>query len=197
MPRVERTIQSRQTATRSRPGRARRSSTHWREYVGGHGPYYPTPDESAAFLGDAYVNANPPHVTYVLDGAMQEPTWGFTADHAYWLSGIQVRDASVNNDLGTGDAVSDGFGLADPVPDPVQATSGTGGSSVYTGQTQTWQPAQRVAARDELDVTLTNIGAVTVDPQRAHVGCGATVHVTSDGPATVTLAGCRRTITVS
>jgi len=169
----------------------------WREYVGGHGPYYPTPEESAAFFGDAHVNANPPHVTYVLDGTMQEPTWGFTADHAYWLSGIRVRDASVNNDMGTVDAVSDGFGLADPVPDPVRATSGTSGSSVYTGQTQTWQPAQRVAARDELDVNLTNIGAVTIDPRRARIGCGATVHVTSDGPATVTLAGCHRTITVS
>jgi hypothetical protein len=168
----------------------------WREYHGGHGPYYPTADESAAFLGDAHVNPNPPHVTYVLDGAMQEPTWGFTADHAYWLSGIQVRDASVNNDMGTVDAVSRGFGLADPVADPVQATSGTSGSFVYTGQTQTWQPAATAPASDVLDVTLANVGAVTIDPQRAQVDCAAAVHVTSDGPATVTLAGCDRTIMV-
>jgi hypothetical protein len=169
----------------------------WREYVGGHGPYYPTSDESAAFLGDAHVNANPSHVTYVVDGAMQESTWGFTADHAYWLTGLQVRDPSVGNDLGTVDAVSAGFGLADPVPDPVQATSGTSGSFVYTGQTQTWQLAQNVAANDELDLTLTNIGAVTIDPTRAHVDCAAAVHLASDGPATVTLAGCHRTITAS
>jgi hypothetical protein len=32
--------------------------------------------------------------------------------------------------------------------------------------------------------------------QRAHIWCDADLHVTSDGPATVTLAGCHRTITV-
>ena len=88
-----------------------------------HGPYYPTADESAQFLGNAHVDPNPPHVTYVLDGAMQEPKWGLTANHAYWLSGLVVRDSSVNNDLGTVDAFSHGFGLADPVVNPEQATS--------------------------------------------------------------------------
>jgi hypothetical protein len=168
----------------------------WREYTGTHGPYYPTAAESAQFLGDARVDPNPPHVTYVLDGGMQEPTWGLVANHAYWLSGIQVRDPSVNSDLGTVDAFSHGFGLADPQANPVQATSGTSGSFVFTGQTLTWQPAQPTTTTDELDITLTNIGAVTIDPHRARVGCAAHVHVTSDGPATVTLAGCHRTITV-
>ena len=48
----------------------------------------------------------------------------------------------------------------------------------------------------ELDVELTNIAAVTIDPNRARVGCDADVHVTSDGPATVGLAGCDRTVGV-
>jgi hypothetical protein len=168
----------------------------WREYTGTHGPYYPTAAESAQFMADQRVNPNPPHVTYVFDGGMQEPTWGLTANHAYWLSGIQVRDTSVNNDLGTVDAVSKGFGLADPQANPEQETSGTSGSFVFTGSVRTWQPAQQVAASDELDVTLTNIGTVTIDPRRAHLGCNADVHVTSDGPATVRLAGCERTVTV-
>ncbi|HEX5113831.1 MAG TPA: hypothetical protein VFW65_01405 [Pseudonocardiaceae bacterium] len=168
----------------------------WREYDGMHGPYYPTADESAQFLGAAHVDPDPPHVTYVLDGAMQEPTWGLTADHAYWVSGLRVRDASVNNDLGTVDTFSHGFGLTDPKPDPVVATSGTSGPFVYTGQTQTWQDPLRVKATDELDVTLTNISAVTIDPHGARVGCAAHLKVTSDGPATVTLAGCHRTVSV-
>jgi hypothetical protein len=168
----------------------------WREYVGTHGPYYPTAAESAQFLGDARVDPNPPHVTYVLDGGIQEPTWGLTANHAYWLSGIQIRDPSVNSDLGTVDAMSHGFGRADPQVNPESATSGTSGSFVYTGQSRTWQPPRPTAATDQLDVTLTNIAAVTVDPRRARLGCGAHLHITSDGPATVTLAGCGRKVIV-
>ncbi|HEX9335930.1 MAG TPA: hypothetical protein VF892_08585, partial [Pseudonocardiaceae bacterium] len=169
----------------------------WREYVGGHGPYYPTADESAAFLGNAHVDANPPHVTYVLDGGMQQPTWGLTANHAYWLSGIQIRDAATNNDLGTVDAFSGGFGLADPQVNPEQATSGTSGSFVFTGQVRTWQPPQATARTDELDLTLANVSAVTIDPHRAHVDCHVNLHMTSDGPATIHLAGCDRTVTVN
>ncbi len=169
----------------------------WREYVGTHGPYYPTAAESAAFLGDARVNPNPRHVSYVLDGGMQEPTWGLTANHVYWLSGLKIRDAAANNNLGTVDAASHGFGLVDPRVDPVLATSGTSGSFVYTGQSTTWQPPRPVAATDELDLTLGNITTVTIDPRRAHVDCHVHLHVTSDGPVTIHLAGCDRTESVN
>lgn len=168
----------------------------WREYVGGHGPYYPTAAESAQFLGNARVDANPPHVTYVLDGGMQQPAWGMVADHAYWLSAIQIRDASVQHDMGTVDALSHGFGLADPAVNPEQATSGTSGSFTFTGLVRTWQPAQRVAATDQLDLTLTNVAAVTIDARRAHLGCDAALHITSDGPVTVRLTGCDREMTL-
>jgi len=164
----------------------------WREYVGQHGPYYPTADESAAFLGDLHVNPNPPHVTYTYDVGMQEPEWGLNANHVYWVSGLSTR----SGDLGTVDAFSHGFGLADPVANPEQETSGTSGSFVFTGSVRTWQAPQQIAATDELDLTLTNIATVTIDPRRAHIDCGANLNVTSDGPATVTLAGCDRTITV-
>ncbi|HEY3609394.1 MAG TPA: hypothetical protein VGL06_17975 [Pseudonocardiaceae bacterium] len=168
----------------------------WREYAGTHGPYYPTAAESALFLGDARVNPNPPHVSYVLDGGMQEPTWGLTANHAYWLSGIQIRDPSVHNDLGTVDAFSHGFGLADPVVNSEQSTSGTSGPFVFTGQVRTWQPPQPVTPTNELDLTLTNVAAVTIDARRGHLKCDAALHITSDGPVTVRLAGCDRTMSV-
>ena len=164
----------------------------WREYVGGHGPYYPTADESAQFLGDLHVNPDPPHITYTYDVGMQEPEWGLNANHAYWVSGLSAR----SGDLGTVDAFSHGFGLADPVVNPEQETSGTSGPFVFTGSVRTWQQPQPAAASDELDLTLTNIATVTIDPRRAHIGCDADLHVTSDGPATVSLAGCHRTITV-
>jgi hypothetical protein len=164
----------------------------WREYAGEHGPYYPTADESAQFLGNLRVNPNPPHVTYTFDVGMQEPAWGLNANHAYWVSGLTTR----SGDLGTVDAFSHGFGLADPQANPEQETSGTSGSFVYTGSVRTWQQPQQIPATDELDLTLTNIATVTIDTRRARIGCDADLHVTSDGPATVTLAGCHRTITV-
>jgi hypothetical protein len=34
----------------------------------------------------------------------------------------------------------------------------------------------------------------TIDPSRAHVDCNATLNVTSDGPITITLAGCNRSV---
>ncbi|MBV9919146.1 MAG: prolyl oligopeptidase family serine peptidase [Solirubrobacterales bacterium] len=170
----------------------------WREYTGGHGPYYPTSEESAAFLGGAKVNPNPPRVTWVLDEAMNEPRWGLTSHHVYWLSGVRLRDATgpQGPQLGTVDAFSHGFGLANPRANPPQTTKGTSGSYVYTGQLRTWQTPTRVAATDELDISLTNLGRVTVDVRRAHLNCRVRIHVRSDGPAVVRLAGCARTISV-
>jgi hypothetical protein len=167
----------------------------WREYAGQHGPYYPTAAESAQFMGDARVDANPPHVTYVLDGGMREPTWGMTANHAYWLSGIEIRDPAASDDLGTVDAFSHGFGLADPVVNPEQATSGTSGSFTFTGQLRTWQDPRQVAATAVLELTLSNVAAVTIDARRAHLKCDAALHISTDGPVTIRLAGCDRTVT--
>jgi Prolyl oligopeptidase family/C-terminal binding-module, SLH-like, of glucodextranase len=172
----------------------------WREYNGTHGPYYPTNAESAAFLGDHRVNPNPPHVSWVDDGGMQEPRWGLTSNHVYWLSDIEIRDPAVNSDLGELDAFSHGFGLADPAvssPTPESGTGSLGPGGVpytYTGLRETWQAPERGPAKDELDLTLTNISHVTVDVRRARVGCHTTVNVTSDGPGTMHLRGCHRTI---
>jgi hypothetical protein len=170
----------------------------WREYTGGHGPYYPTAQESADFLGDARVNPNPPRVTWVLDEAMNEPTWGLTSHHVYWLSGVRLRDATgpEGPQLGKVDAFSHGFGLASARPNPPQTTHGTSGPYVYTGQVRTWQNPALIARTDELDLSLTNIGAVTVNVQRARVNCGVRIRVRSDGPALIRLAGCGRTVSV-
>jgi hypothetical protein len=175
----------------------------WREYDSDHGPYYPTNAESAAFLGDQTVNPNPPHVTWVDDGGMQEPRWGLTSNHVYWLSGIAIRDAAINNDLGKVDALSNGFGLADPAVNPPVPESGTGSLDpqgvpyTFTGLKETWQSPAREPATDELDLKLTNISNVTVNLARARLNCHVKVNVTSDGPAKVQLAGCDRTIQVN
>ena len=72
--------------------------------------------------------------------ACKSPTWGLNANHAYWVSGLSTR----SGDLGTVDAFSHGFGLADPVVNPEQETSGTSGSFVFTGSVRTWQQPQHI-----------------------------------------------------
>lgn len=148
---------------------------------------------AADFLGTDRVDRNPPHVTFVVDPALDYPKLGFVADHAYWLSGIKERDTSTAT--GTIDVFSHGFGLADPAPSGTTPGAGTltGGTLPaigYASQGRTWGTAPAAAVADVLDVHATNIGAVTIDPRRAHVDCAAKINLVSDGPTTVTLAGC-------
>ena len=49
---------------------------------------------AAAFLGSATVDANPAHVTYVVDTARDGPNYGIVGDHAYWVSGLTIRSQS-------------------------------------------------------------------------------------------------------
>ena len=64
---------------------------------------------AAKFLGTAKVDRNPPHVTYVVNPTMDFPNDGTVADHAYWLSGLKLRDGSGAAPLGQVDARSEGL----------------------------------------------------------------------------------------
>src|SRR5215213_4846159 len=77
--------------------------------LAGHDQYEP----SAAFLGDAKVDRNPAHATYVRNDTMDFPDDGTKADHAYWLSDINVADRE-GSPFGTIDVRSEAFGVADP-----------------------------------------------------------------------------------
>jgi hypothetical protein len=150
---------------------------------------------AAAFLGTATVDRDPPHVTYVRDPSTDHPELGLVGDHVYWLSAIQPRASG----QGTVDVFSHGFGKGDPTPSATMTGSGmlTGGSLgtlEYSRQFKGWTPVPTAPVADRLDVTATNIGAVTVDVKRARVSCNVDLHVTTDGPLTVRLAGCNRTV---
>ena len=54
----------------------------------------PTWQPQAEFMAAQRLIRNPSHITYVANATMSEPRLGLTADHAYWLSGVTVRDAS-------------------------------------------------------------------------------------------------------
>ncbi len=155
---------------------------------------------AADFLGDAEVDRNPAHVTFVRNPTMDFPGLGTTADHAYWLSGVDLRAGGGDAPLGTVDVKSAGFGVGDPVPSATQAgggalTRGTVPAISYTEQSKSWGAGPRQAIADRLDIDAKNVRSVTIDPVRAKVDCDARLVVNSDGPVTVTLAGCGRRAT--
>jgi C-terminal binding-module, SLH-like, of glucodextranase len=152
---------------------------------------------AAKFLGSALVNRNPPHVSYVVDPARDTSKYGVVANHAYWVSGLKVRQSG---SLGTFDALSHGFGLADPKPSGVKGGSGTLvgghlGPLHFTSQRQTWGPAKRQHRSDSITITATNIATAVIHVTRAKVDCHAKLTIHSDGPIKVALAGCGRTVT--
>lgn len=155
---------------------------------------------AADFLGERKVVRNPAHVTYVRNPSMDFPRLGTRADHAYWLSGIRVRDEAANDGRGAVDAFSYGFGKADRAAEETQNSAGTleGGqfypSAPYTRQSRGWGEAPAAKARQRLELTLTNLDRVRVHMRRARLDCDADVEVESDGPARVVLVGCDRSV---
>jgi pimeloyl-ACP methyl ester carboxylesterase len=152
---------------------------------------------AAAFLGTDTVQPNPPHVTYAYNPTMDFAADGTTAGHAYWLSGITLRNAEGTAPLGTIDVRSEGFGVADPAPSATQQGAGalTGGqipAIPFTSQSKTWGEASAAPVADTLDITATNVSSVTIDAARARVDCRAHLNVTSDGPLSVKLTDCRK-----
>jgi hypothetical protein len=146
---------------------------------------------AAAFFGDATVDRDPAHVTYYDDPSTDDPVLGHH-DHAYWLSGITLRNPASAGKL---DVRSLARGFGDPPAEPVQVGyhilyGGSHGPIPYQERTLAWGPAPAQPKADELVINATNISAVTVAPSRAGVTCSAKLSITSDGPLHVTLAGC-------
>ncbi len=158
---------------------------------------------AAKFLGNAGVDRNPAHVTYVVNPTMDFPKDGTVADHAYWLSGLRLRDLSAQAPLGKIDARSKGFGTGDP---PVQATQhsagiltgGTVGPLTFAETSRGWGKVPKGAKRDVLHIDAENLRSATVHLRRAHLDCRAKVKArSSDGPLAIHLAGCGRTVHAS
>jgi hypothetical protein len=150
----------------------------------------------AAFLGTARVDRDPAHVTYVVFAGRNHPELGVVGDHAYWVGDLKLRAGAASGKI---DAVSHGFGTGDPVPSAPQLGTGTLeaghlGNLQFTRQARTWGPTPETGKQDRIDVTAGGIESATIDPARARVDCQADVRITSDGPLTVTLAGCNRTV---
>lgn len=155
-------------------------------------------EPAAAFLSGARVARDPSHVTYVVNPTMSFPEAGTVADHAYWLSGLRVRSASAVR--GTLDAVSHASGAGDPAVSPRRLGAGVlaGGTLpaiAFTRQGRTWGAAPPALPADRISLKATNVAEVTIHPARAGLTCAAVLDVVTDGPLTVTVAGCARTET--
>lgn len=150
----------------------------------------------AEFLGTARVDRDPHHVTYVVFPSRSHKELGVVGDHAYWVGGLRLRDGAATGEI---DAVSQGFGVSDPLVSATQRSTGTLeggtlGNLLFTRQGRTWGEAPESAKANRIDIDATGISAARINVKRARVDCQAEVKITSDGPLTVTLAGCQRTV---
>jgi Putative esterase len=158
-----------------------------------HDQYGPAAD----FLGTARVRRNPAHVSYVVNPTMDFADRATVADHAYWLSGLRLRESATEAPLGKVDAVSHGFGRADP--EPLATVNGAGtlgpgtfGQLPYVERAKDWGPEVAASRRDALTLEVENLRRVRVHPERARLSCKPELEVDTDGPLTVVLAGCDR-----
>ena len=152
---------------------------------------------AADFLGEARVERNPAHVTYVVNPARNYPELDLVGDHAYWLSGLELRDGAESGEI---DALSHGFGVGDPEPGDTETGMGTleggnFGSLLYTFQKKTWGERPSQPPQNRVVVSATGIASAVLHVKRARVACDVEVEIESDGPLTVELAGCDRTVT--
>jgi len=164
----------------------------WREYPGEHSTSALEAEATSMSQWDDFFRGKqvvhePAHVSYVYNLLADQRDFGLNVDHAYWLSSLAARDLSGEAPMGTIDVFSHGFGIGDPPANPTESTVGPG----YTGKRKTWGDVPAIPVEDMLDVVAKNISAVTIDVARARVSCSPTLHVTSDGPITITLAGCQ------
>ena len=151
----------------------------------------------ADFLGPVRVERNPAHVTYVLYPARNHPELKLAGDHAYWVSGLKLRDGTEQGQI---DVLSHGFGVGDPeVGDTERGTGtlegGNLGSLLYTSQKRTWGEPPEQPKENRLHVVATGIASAAIDVRRARVDCDVSVEIESDGPIAIDLRGCDRTVT--
>ena len=89
--------------------------------------------------------------------------------------------------------------MSDPVASDSQPgmgtlTGGNMGPLTFASPTQTWSRTLPAPPGDALDVTATNVPTASIDLSRGHADCNAMLNITTDGPITISLTGCNRTV---
>ena len=146
------------------------------------------------FLGNARVTRDPSRVDYAFFPAADRPKLGLVHDHAYWVSGLRVRDAAGDPDedpaRGEINARSLAFGEGDPTVERFRSTGSFSGPQPPPQVEGTrWTGVPKVPARNRLTLALENIRSATVDGLRARLrGSRALrVRLASDGAGSLRL----------
>ena len=124
---------------------------------------------STAFLGESRVDRNPYHVTFSYVPATDDAELGLVHNHAYWVSDLAIADPAAGSPLpkATIDAISHGFGLADPTSS-FSVTPGTE-PLPYTEFSRSWDEFPSAPVENKLTMTLTNLAEATIDLARAQL----------------------------
>lgn len=146
--------------------------------------------EVTEFLGKHVIEPEPFHVTYARMPSNDHAKRGLVHNRAYWLSEIEVRDASDPLAKGVIDVVSLGFGKSDPTSSTNRRPGVTAGGYAYVEQERAWAEPGTVPVENRLVINATNVGSITIDPVAARVDCDVELDITSDGPIEVNLLGC-------
>ena len=174
-----------------------RYETH--KYPGNHGQAFvaatkpPVLSQSSKWLAQALVDRNPPHVSYSMNAEMSQPDSGLSNNRAFWVSDLTLRDGQAFPPVGTIDVFSFGFGRTDPPALATQqgtdVTEGQDPPEPYIFHRKEWGSAAAAPVENKLKITAVNISELTIDVDRARVGCDAILDVQSFGPLMVTLTG--------
>lgn len=148
--------------------------------------------EITEFANEHQLDPNPFHVTYARMPSSDQADIGLVHNRAYWLSSIEVRDASHPLAKGVIDVLSLGFGKSDPGSSQSFNVGIAASSFPYVETQRIWAEAGDVPVENRLLIKATNIGSVTIDPAAARVNCDAKLDVESDGPISIKLLGCPR-----
>ena len=139
-------------------------------------------EHTQRWLGDHRRVVNPPRVRYVRIPAYDLPARGLAFDGAYWVDGIELRDASA----GTGSVDATSLALAERRTSLVDegTTELSAGGGVSTAATVTGahlRSGARRQASNRFAATLTNVGSVELDVERMGLSLARTVRGTLNG----------------
>jgi hypothetical protein len=141
----------------------------------------------AEFLGDAAVSRDPAHVTFRVMPEADYPELGLVHDHAYWVWDVRMREETGDPSTGLVDVRSLAFGEGSPATEDVR---GGGVSPLpYAERGVAWSEVPSSDAANALELTLSNVSAVTLGLSRARIDPlqVATLEVATDGPAVLSL----------
>ena len=140
---------------------------------------------------------DPAHVTFVLNGMANEPAVGLNADHAYWVSGLRLRNPAATPPIGTIDVY-----IIRPLPDgwrvlvlqrALDTRCPTAWEAVH-GHIEPGEEPEDAAvreAREEAGLAIARLYSVTVQPFYLHqshtVQLAVVFAAFVDEPAVVTL----------